>query len=364
MQGSIGLNQKPNPKELEVSLFGPSYGECCVIHLGNGKWIIVDSCINKDTNRPAALDYLTRIGVDQSDVVMIVATHWHDDHVRGMGELFKHFPDAVFVTSVALNNEEFLHLAAVYGTHSTPVLSSGMKEFNGVLRTIDNTGAAFKFTGPDRLLWEDKSSNARVYALSPSDEAIKAGQLEIMSLIPAGRKPRIRRAKPKSPNVFAIALLVSIHDTHILLGADLTETEGRLHGWTEVLKTVAIKDIKCDVFKVPHHGSINAHLEQVWLDLLHPKPTAITTEFRKGKVKLPKPTDVSRIKNLAGDFYITSTQSTKLKLKQSALLKTIRNVTKSARHVARSTGHIQLRKPINNIAAPWAATLQNSAKKV
>jgi hypothetical protein len=33
---------RPADDQIEVSLFGPGYGECCLIHIGNGKWIVVE----------------------------------------------------------------------------------------------------------------------------------------------------------------------------------------------------------------------------------------------------------------------------------------------------------------------------------
>ena len=75
----------PSDDELEVSVFGPGIGECIVVHLGRHEWIIVDSCCDTD-NEPAATKYLKEIGIDTaSEVKLIVASHWYDDHIRGKG---------------------------------------------------------------------------------------------------------------------------------------------------------------------------------------------------------------------------------------------------------------------------------------
>ena len=74
----------PCTDEVELTLLGPGYGESVVVHIGQGRWVIVDSCIT-DAREPQALDYLLSIGVDPAAAVtLIVATHWHDDHIRGM----------------------------------------------------------------------------------------------------------------------------------------------------------------------------------------------------------------------------------------------------------------------------------------
>ena len=81
------VNQ-PASDEIEVSLFGPGYGECVLIHLGLGEWLVVDSCVNQYAGGTPALDYLQTIGVDIAHAVVIVtASHWHDDHIRGLSAL-------------------------------------------------------------------------------------------------------------------------------------------------------------------------------------------------------------------------------------------------------------------------------------
>src|SRR5512142_2478566 len=76
---------RPQDDEIEVSLLGPGYGESVVIHLGGQQWMIVDSCVDSD-DLPAPLAYLHRLGVPLTSVVLLVATHWHDDHVKGFSE--------------------------------------------------------------------------------------------------------------------------------------------------------------------------------------------------------------------------------------------------------------------------------------
>ena len=51
----------PKPNEIEVTVFGPGYGECIVIHIGSGKWAIIDSCLD-DAFEPASLSYLRSLG--------------------------------------------------------------------------------------------------------------------------------------------------------------------------------------------------------------------------------------------------------------------------------------------------------------
>lgn len=108
-------SKNPENDELEITLFGSGYGESVVVHIGDGKWIIVDSSINRDTRKPAALEYLEGIDVDVSSQVKgVVVTHWHDDHIRGISEIAKKCSSAKFCISAALmcsqQKDKFLKL--------------------------------------------------------------------------------------------------------------------------------------------------------------------------------------------------------------------------------------------------------------
>ena len=92
----------PNADQVEVTLLGPGYGECAVIHLGNDHWAVIDSCRDSYSGKPAALSYLESIGVDPEKAVkLVLATHWHDDHIYGMGALVSRCVGAKFCCSSA-----------------------------------------------------------------------------------------------------------------------------------------------------------------------------------------------------------------------------------------------------------------------
>ena len=86
----------PAVDEVEVSLIGPGFGEAVVVHAGGGDWLLIDSCVSDRPAGPASLIYLDAIGVSPSDVQVVVATHWHDDHVRGIAQVFEACENAQF----------------------------------------------------------------------------------------------------------------------------------------------------------------------------------------------------------------------------------------------------------------------------
>jgi glyoxylase-like metal-dependent hydrolase (beta-lactamase superfamily II) len=130
----VKLESAPSLDEIEVSVFGPGYGESIVIHLGGNKWIIVDSCIDPISKEPIPLSYLHQIGVKPIEAVkQVIATHWHDDHIRGLSKIIRECKSAEFVCSAALRSNEFLTITSAYAKRSM-MKSSGVQEFYEIIR--------------------------------------------------------------------------------------------------------------------------------------------------------------------------------------------------------------------------------------
>ena len=149
----------PEQDELEVSVFGPEYGEAILLHMGAGQWILVDSCLDPVSGKPASLQYLQDLNVKVEEAVkLVVATHWHDDHVRGIGTVFSKCQTARFVISDALNNEHFLTLATLCDK-SLSMKSSGLDEFIKVFQLLESRKPQHARINPplwaiaDRLLY-------------------------------------------------------------------------------------------------------------------------------------------------------------------------------------------------------------------
>lgn len=220
------ITKGPLFDEIEVSLFGPGYGECVLLHLGFSDWIIVDSCLNRD-KRPPVLEYLRALGQDPAQIVkLVVATHWHDDHIGGLGMLFKECQSARFACSGALNSLEFLTLVKAASVNSM-MRTSGVKEFSDVVDTLEQRSKSRSRLGSptlasaNKILWErhkinGQSFGAEIRSLSPSDSAVTRTQFDIASLFPKVHEPK-RRVSPRSPNHSAVALWVTAGDSRILL---------------------------------------------------------------------------------------------------------------------------------------------------
>jgi hypothetical protein len=346
----------PDPNEIEVSLFGPGYGEAVVVHLGRNDWLIVDSCLNESRRWPAPLDYLSTIGVDPASAVrVIVATHWHDDHVRGIAEVLRVCRDARFVCSMALRCEEFKVLAGLSGRDED--LVSGVREMfevqeelRGRAAVTGRASASPTWALSSRVVWSrtgnpSGTAPAVITSFAPSDHSVTRAIQAFSSLIPQPESMK-RRVVGPSPNHASVVLWVEVAGTAVLLGADLENTTDPGTGWAAVLADHTLPNGKATAFKIPHHGSANADSPQVWIDRLVENPHAILSPWESGRHYLPMPEDRRRICGRTPNAFITRlppSAATKVR-RSSTVEKTIRQATLSIREVRHAVGQIRLRK--------------------
>lgn len=303
---------RPGDDVLEISLFGPGYGECAVCHLGGNEWLIVDSCIDHRRQKHPALEYLESLGIDaETAVALIVATHWHDDHVRGLSDLVLACSSAKFSCSTALRDSEFLEVVGRLDRPDTQ-LSSGLREMRRTFEILEGRSGfrPIRWAMADRPLFRRPTQPAvSVTALSPSDAEFSAA-LQRFGLL-SGEVDRGGRTSAYGPNNTAVVLLIELAGVAALLGADLEETGDPTRGWTVVVESQTRPTKQAGVFKIPHHGSETAHQERVWEDMLD-APVALLTPFRRGRVRLPTREMLEEIKGRASETYAAASVDRKL----------------------------------------------------
>ncbi len=216
--GTRSVRSAPHQNEFEVTLFGPGYGESLVLHIGGGCWVIIDSCIDKEGN-PRALKYLDSINVDPAQAVkQIVATHWHDDHIRGMNELVEVCCNASFCCALALCKQEFLAaIDALEGRHLS-VNGSRVQELHRIFTQLESRASQPTFALANRRIFI--KNKCEIWSLSPDDSAIRKFLQSVGTLFPGVGQVK-NRIPSIYPNEAAVALWVEVDDVGILLGSDL-----------------------------------------------------------------------------------------------------------------------------------------------
>jgi Metallo-beta-lactamase superfamily len=308
----------PGPDEFELSFFGPGFGECIVVHVGDGHWSIIDSCVDtKDTadRRPVAEKYLRAIGVPLNPgVELIVASHWHSDHVRGLGRLVELCGNARFACAQAMVGEEFQVFAEQMATAAAATDGAKLTDFREAIRHIKARNGVIRFATGNKLMsaWssphEPGSNRCSIRALSPSDREYTLFLEEIAAARPEPTQPK-RAAVPTSPNLVSVVLHVQFERASVLLGADMEAHHDPSRGWTAAVAEGRMAGLgKSDVLKVPHHGSQTGHHEEVWRDLLISRPLGVVTPFNRlpDDKKLPTAEDVLRMQRLTSRLFQTA----------------------------------------------------------
>ena len=346
-------DRSPRDDEFEITLFGPGYGESIVLHVGDGVWVTVDSCLGVD-GYPSALDYLKRLGLDPDRAVhLVVATHWHDDHIRGMAELLEACGNAAFCCAGALCREEFL--AAVDALESRPptVLGSGVRELHRVFSRLAGTGSKPTHAVANRRVLVREA--CEIWSLSPDDAVFQDFLKTVGSRMPTAGQPK-RHIPTLSPNEVAVALWVDAGNFSVLLGSDLAR-----QGWRRILASGERPAGRASVFKVPHHGSEDAHEQEVWKQMLVPEPVAVLTPWRRGRGRLPLPRDVRRLRSCTADVYATAeSRPPRSSTGRPTVDRTLRESGIELRRVPAPPGCVRLRRPME-AQGRWAIETLGSA---
>jgi len=361
------IGPSPGSDQIELTLFGPGYGECAVVHLGANRWMVVDSCIDTTTNKPAALEYFDAIGVTARDAVrLIVVSHWHDDHVRGLSEIISSCPHASVCFSSVLTQKEFLAHVLDYESIMTQIASSGVREISDSLRVISGRLPRPKYASPNRtvlsLSADGNTDPCIVTTLSPADEEYERFLKQIAKMVPRARQTKLR-APLLTPNHAAVALWVEIGQTKLLLGSDLKERGPEANGWSAIIRSAERPQGRASVFKVPHHGSFNGHHAQVWSEMVTSDPIAVLSPFHRAGIALPTSWDVMRIVKLAPESYITTREPIprSRKPRNSAVDKMIRDTVGKIRVTQPRMGWVRLRNGGKSAPNNWTVALSETA---
>ena len=307
-------NLPPESDEFELSLFGPGRGECVVMHIGGGQWVVVDSFIDQRTKQPVALSYLSLLGVDVATAIqLLIVTHWHDDHMRGAAATLETAVNATFCCSVALRKDEFSKVAAQ--ANDLMAESSDVDEIYrifGILkdRRAERSTTAFgalKYAEEDKRLVQCSpgSTPVELWSLSPSSASITRSLQEFSEMVPELRSGKNHLPRQKANDV-SVVLFLQAGDIRVLLGADLQSNTASDRGWRAVIVSRSRPQERAHVFKVPHHGSQNAHHPDIWSLMLEASPIALVTPYASGVDPLPTGRDRARLANLTNRAYSTA----------------------------------------------------------
>ena len=361
----------PAQSAFEVSVFGPGHGECIVLHLGKGDWVVVDSHRHAETNEPIAIRYLQALGVNIAEQVkMVVATHWHDDHMDGLGELFRASESAKFVCTMAMQAGELKTLIETYRGQVLNV-GSGVDEMRQVFDELDRRKMAREIPAPmfavmgRELINRGGNIPFRISALAPSDAGIAAALTRVQQRqLPIASRRRLR-VPVLDENDASVVLAVSVAGVNVLLGGDLEERHHPGIGWQVILDHYPADGARFDGFKIPHHGSETGYHPEVWPHLMHEESWAAVTPFNRLENPLPTPTDCERIIQTAQYAYISARPGlTPYNHNQLGVSETERAATIQIAEEPGLQGQVRLRRQVGEGDHGWTVELFGNAAPV
>ncbi len=320
--------QAPLPHEIEVTLLGPGYGECVLLHVGHGAWIVVDSCEDGADQPLPVLAYLQKLGVSPAAVQWVVATHWHDDHVRRIDELFRHCSSARLAVSSALDSEEVLGGLIGIGQPSAIDdkihVTSGVRAMQNLLPTnlpLGRVHMVGEGQPLDVVLPDDADHYVLLRVLTPTAATTGTALLQIRDLIEQALQGHDVRVRRPTRNDSAVVLWLEVSaqppntnlrpdapppagSVSVLLGADLETRAAPNKGWKGVLASPYRRPSQATAVKVAHHGSTNGYHRPAWERMTN-EPVAILAPWDLNK-GLPQQAGLDLIAEHASKIYSTA----------------------------------------------------------
>ena len=362
-------NAAPAADQLEVTVFGPGLGECILVHLGGGNWINIDSCTDPRSSdkSPVPLRYLTDLNVDPAHAIkVIVATHWHSDHINGISKIVTSVPNALVAIPQAMGKLDFLRYVSRHMEARVSRSGTKVQEMDAIFQHLKITRKVPEWASTRKLLFHVEGASGHgerceVWALSPNNKEISKFIDWVASAMPKLDETH-RPAHAPEPNAVAIVIFVKIGDQAILLGSDLEETADPDTGWSAVIASHPYPGVTAKVFKIPHHGSQNAHSNDVWEQLVFSKPAVALTPYSRLDEPLPRESDVKRILSYTSHAY-TSAQHVgfRPKRRDQPVMRTLREGNVKIRRRLGVLGAVRLRcRP----GEDWETELLGSAARL
>jgi hypothetical protein len=359
----------PALDEIEVSLFGGgnAYGECVVIHILNGQWMVFDSFKDPYSQQPIAIQYLKQLYPTDWDekIITVNISHWHDDHIKGVSQIVSSSKNLREVcVSTALGSQEFMELVEFSKMNTS--------NFNGVheLRKILTHKPALKLVTEDKTLFSESYNKIprELIALSPSDATIiNANKFFTQTLLEILNSEVVKMTSKPNPNDQSVVNILTIGKDSILLGADLEVTGKSETGWERVLGTIHAKKTGTLVYKVPHHGSLTGYHRPIFEQLLERNVHSILTPWKIGNSYLPKKEGIDKLLSHSPNLAVTSDpiilgQGDKRKERGKSVNKLLDHFGINVTVSQYTVGQIRMRKLVN--ASTWNIEYLGTSKQL
>ena len=297
----------PKEDEIEITLFGPGYGESAVLKLPKVGWFVVDSCkfSAKGLTTIPPLEYLKAQAVKA--LVAVVLTHPHEDHYLGLVEILAEYKGRIdYICRYAAEGirefKEYLASHDIAGIVNARKFSELFQAF----KEAANNGAWRRDLGELTPIIDDQVNGVSVTALTPSSDSVRQyTELLYNAIGKVGQY--VHKFPDHSHNLIASAIWISVGSVRIILGSDVKNGISKTTGWRGVLSNPDKPNLSVQTVKVSHHGSPTAFHKEVWKEhTTNGLPLSILTPYTKGSNFLPKDSDLARLKTVSEKVGVTA----------------------------------------------------------
>jgi hypothetical protein len=287
---------------------------------------------------------------------VVVASHWDDDHIRGLGEIVQRCKHARIALSSAYTTKDFLSIVRAFEPGSMR-RRSGLRELWEIYDYLRREKRPPRYASADRLLWERKSSfPARVVALSPSDADVAAAIEDFRNAYSLAQESETRdHFSTIKPNDASVVLWVTVGDVTILLAGDLESKTDPSRGWQAVIETPIWQGTRAVVVKVPHHASADAYEVDMWNKMLVSDVIALVSPFIWGAHSLPTSADRAEVRGHTQYGFLTREPTSSDAELLPASRQVLGEAAKEYAVVEVAPGHIRAR---GNTASPAEWTIE------
>lgn len=298
----------PKKDELEITVFGPGYGESVVLHIPGIGWGVIDCCEFKTGTRTVnlPLEYLKNLALTEiHELAFIILTHPHKDHYKGIDTIIKSYSNRI--KRICLYSGDGIRELKQYICQQKIAGKDALPGFAEILKAMNNAtkeGAHLRRLSELTSVFDTPQTS--LIALSPSALNIEKYIQKLFKAIPQTGKP-VRPMNDDAHNLISVALLLKFGKVNVILGSDLETDKDRAKGWNAILYNDDCPDLKANLVKVAHHGSRNGYNKKAWDEHCRfNKPIAVITPFIHGNVRLPDEATVNILKEKVSKLCITA----------------------------------------------------------
>lgn len=294
---------------IEISIFGANYGETIIISFGpkggRRKYGLIDCFpLERKVDFNPIVKYLSE---RTEKLSFVIATHPHDDHIRGLAQVLEAYQDRVeffgwwggmdpdFQTRYFEKLQEINKNGLIRAKQISALISTLKKRH--IRLNVWHTSTDGK---PDPFYSDEKFSMVAISPWFPEKASYNRGLLT--------RIDRFTKFKKDSckPNQTSLGFLIKYDKARILLPGDMERAN-----WKSVIEeNPSIFDGGVHFVKIPHHGSDTGRHQDLWsgkrkLPLGTSRRTvAVTTRCENGATRLPTMKVLNEIKESGCETWI------------------------------------------------------------